>query len=253
MDLGKPCVAGKDYIMNNQIEYFKKQAKNLYRDYKTRHLSTDGDIHEYDSKYYDITGIFVDYDIRDDDEGFEFSLMKAQHLIATLLDFKCWDELIKATPTQLEIAKVKLGCFTVDNYDPSKIDDYEFFTAESEDANGTTFDDEMRLMLAKYYINGEGEGPEKCIYDGQENTDEEEEYKEVKNAPTPTDGQPDVMLECIHCGERFLSSETKLIKQKGDTDDEAIEVCKYWPECDGSFMDLIPAGANDAKGGDNEK
>jgi len=240
--------------VNNHIEYFKKQAKNLYRDYKTRHLSKEGDIHEYDSKYYDIMGIFVDYDIRDDDPNFEFSLMKAQHLIATLLDFKSWNDLIKASNTQLEIAKIKLSCFTADNYDPSKIDDYEFFMGEAEDKNNTTFDDEMRLALAKYYINGEGFEGEKSMYDKNDDTDETDEtdlYEEVKNMPT--DGQPDEMVECLHCDRKFLSSETKLIKLKGEPDDEAEKVCKYWPECNGRVWDLIPAGVNESKGGNNEK
>ena len=45
------------------IEYFKLQAKNLLKDYKTRHLSDDGDIYEYDTKYFDIVGLFLDYDM----------------------------------------------------------------------------------------------------------------------------------------------------------------------------------------------
>lgn len=232
------------------IEYFKKQAKNLYRDYQTRHLSKYGDIHEYDSKYYDLMGIFVDYDIRDDDPNFEFSLMKAQHLIATLLDFKNWDDLIKASDTQLEIAKIKLGCFTANNYDPSKIDDYEFFMGEAEDMNNTTFDDEMRLELAKYYINGEGKEnvPFNVLADHE--TDKVE-YEEV---PHKNDSnEPPVMVECLHCGEKFLSNETKLIKVKGEPNDEAEEVCKHWPECDGRVWDLIPTGVNSIKGGENEK
>lgn len=221
------------------IEYFKKQAKNLYQDYKTRHLSKDGEIYEYDSKYYDIASIFLDYDIFDDAPDFEFSLMKAQHLIAKLLEFKNWDDLIKATDTQLEIAKIKLGCFTVDNYNPSKIDDYEFFMGEAEDNSGTTFDDETKLEMAKYYIKGEGQenvpfnvlaDPEKQVY--------EEVIQRTNNDETP------VMVECIHCGKKFLSNETKLIKLKGEPDTEAEEVCKHWPECDGHVWDLIPAGAN---------
>lgn len=49
------------------------------------------------------------------------------------------------------------------------------------------------------------------------------------------------MLECIHCGKRFLSNETKLIKPKDAPDTEIQEVCKHWPDCDGHLWDLIPA------------
>ena len=80
-------------MKENNIEYLKKQAKNLYQDYKTRRLSDTGDIYEYSPKYYDITQIFLDFDIFDDEPDFEFSLMKAQHLIATILDFKSWADL----------------------------------------------------------------------------------------------------------------------------------------------------------------
>lgn len=221
------------------IDYFKLQAKNLLRDYKTRHLSKEGDIYEYDSKYFDITGIFLDYDINDDDTNFEFSLMKAQHLLATLLDFKCWNELINASDLELEIAKVKLGCFTAEDYDPSKIDEYEFFVSEAEQANNTTFDDETRLTLAKYYINGEGlESISTSEEHNSEQVDSEEIYEEVLYENKSN--EPPVMLECLHCGERFLSSETKIIKLKGSSDDTTQEVCKCWPECDGAVWDLIP-------------
>ena len=229
-------------MKENNIEYFKKQAKNLYQDYKTRKLSDAGDIHEYSPKYYDITQIFLDFDIFDDAPDFEFSLMKAQHLIAKLVNFNSWAELIKASDTQLEIAKIKLWCFTLGNYDPSKIEDYEFFMDEAEDNAGTVFDDETRLELAKYYIKGEDQenipvnvlaDPEPIVY--------EEVTEKEKTADQP------VMLECTHCGERFLSNETQLIKPKGAPNTEIVEVCKHWPKCDGQSLDLIPVNIMEGK------
>ena len=87
------------------IEYFKLQAKNLLKDYKTRHLSDDGDIYEYDTKYFDIVGLFLDYDIMDDDPKFEFTLGNAQHLIAQIVGFNKWAELIKAPESELSEAR----------------------------------------------------------------------------------------------------------------------------------------------------
>jgi hypothetical protein len=46
------------------IEYFKLQAKNLFRDYKTQFLDESGDvaIYDYTPKYFDINRIFVAFD-----------------------------------------------------------------------------------------------------------------------------------------------------------------------------------------------
>jgi hypothetical protein len=56
------------------------------------------------------------------------------------------------------------------------------------------------------------------------------------------------MLECLHCGKRFLSNETKLVKLTGASDDTAGEVCKHWPECNGASWDLMPADYKNPKG-----
>ena len=74
------------------IDYFKLQAKNLLKDYQTRRLSEDGDIYEYDPKFFDIVGIFLEYDIMDDDKNFDFKLGNAQHLIAQMAGFTSWKD-----------------------------------------------------------------------------------------------------------------------------------------------------------------
>lgn len=223
------------------INYFKRQAKNLYKDYKTRKLSDAGDIYEYSPKFYDITGIFLDYDIFDDDPKFEFSLMNAQHLLSNLVGFNSWNELIKATDVQLEIAKIKLTCFTIDDYNPSKIDDYEFWVSKAEEYNDTQFDDETLLALARYYILGEElqNVPEAHVKPTEPEIYEEIEIKKHDEHP--------VLVECLHCGERFLSNETKLIKPKGSADTESTEVCKHWPKCDGIFWDFIPVDVTEGQ------
>ena len=75
-------------------EFFKLQAKNLFRDYQTKTKIFDqevGDyIYEYSPKYFDINTILSYYDI--DEEN--FSLMKAQHFIAQLVGFRKWADLL---------------------------------------------------------------------------------------------------------------------------------------------------------------
>jgi hypothetical protein len=90
----------------NHIDFFKLQAKNLYRDFKTQKtvLDEEGNSYsEYEPKFFDIDAIFEDYEIDNED----FSLMNAQHLVARLLRFNKWSDLINATKPELELAKLK--------------------------------------------------------------------------------------------------------------------------------------------------
>lgn len=90
----------------NHIDFFKLQAKNLYRDYKTQKaiLNEDGISYlEYEPKFFDVDAIFEDYEIH----GIGFTLMSAQHLVAKMLRFNKWTDLINATKPELELAKLK--------------------------------------------------------------------------------------------------------------------------------------------------
>ena len=83
------------------IEYFKLQAKNLFRDWKTKvpvkdDVVADLIIYEYSPKYFDVSSIFFELEMDEND----FSLMKAQHVIAYLSGFYNWHELIHAFPRQ---------------------------------------------------------------------------------------------------------------------------------------------------------
>lgn len=75
----------------NNISYYKLQAKNLFRDIK---LEFEQDDEEYvvASKFFDVNAIATDFDV----EFKNFSLMKAQHLIAKMTGFNSWEELINA-------------------------------------------------------------------------------------------------------------------------------------------------------------
>lgn len=135
------------------IEYFKLQAKNLFRDYKTKtqyfDKAIDSYLHKYNPKYFDIEEIILAYDLDEDD----FSLMKAQHIIALIIGFNKWTDLLKASETELELAKLLF-----DNQDKISLEDWEMYIAGAERENNQSFDFESRLGMFKHvFLKGEFE------------------------------------------------------------------------------------------------
>jgi hypothetical protein len=130
-----------------QIEYLKLQAKNLFKDYKTKkpHFDTviNSYLYEYDPKYFDIDGIILDFDINEEN----FSLMKAQHIIARIVGFRKWADLLKASEIELEIAKLLF-----DNQDKIFLEDWEIRISLAEQECKMTFDPESRLEILKQDI-----------------------------------------------------------------------------------------------------
>ena len=88
----------------DKIAYFKLQAKNLFRDFKTQTFDEEG-LTRYSPRFFkDIDDILLSYDVDEED----FKLMNAQHLIANLAGFKCWNELLHASDDALELGKLLL-------------------------------------------------------------------------------------------------------------------------------------------------
>lgn len=134
------------------IDYFKQQAKLLLKDYKTRYYTEEDDIYFYKPKYYNIIEMFLSYDIMDDDKNFKFSLMNAQHFIAKLSGFQNWSELLKASPTMLEIAKIRLNCWKVSG-NPNLIDEfYEWYIPQYIEDNQVKLDEGTHLQLIKDFV-----------------------------------------------------------------------------------------------------
>ena len=125
------------------LSYFKLQAKNLLKDYKTQTSVDEGDgisIYTYSPKFFDIDQIFIDYDW--DEEN--FTLMKAQHLFAILLGFEKWGELLKASDAELELAKL-----VWDNQHKIRLDEWQDYIFGVETDNNTTFDVGDRIEIFK--------------------------------------------------------------------------------------------------------
>lgn len=132
-------------------EFFKLQAKNLFRDYQTKTKVFDKEIndylYEYSPQYFDIDGVIIYFDIDEDD----FSLMKAQHIIANMVGFNKWAELVKAPEPELELAKLLF-----DNQDRVSLEDWKMYIIGTERDNNTTFDPDTRLEIFKLVFLDEG-------------------------------------------------------------------------------------------------
>lgn len=94
------------------LEFFKLQAKHLHRDLKTRTSpSTDlgmfyGDFYyDYDPMFFNVKLLMWDMGLSEE-PGNLFSLMKCQHIIAQLVGFSSWNDLIHAPNKELELRKL---------------------------------------------------------------------------------------------------------------------------------------------------
>ncbi len=133
------------------ISYFKLQAKNLFRDYKTQYVSeVDEDgckFYDYRPHYFDVNGIVVDFDISEEN----FTLMKAQHIIAYMVGFKKWTDMLKASPVKLELAKLLFA-----HQHKVSLDDWYIFMDGTEELNNKAFDDEQWLEIFKeVFVNSD--------------------------------------------------------------------------------------------------
>ncbi len=128
------------------IEYFKLQAKNLFRDYKTKTPyidDKDGNTYfEYSPKYFDIDEIFLAYDgiLTENNWNEEnLGLMKLQHIFAIMLGFKKWADISKASEVELELAKLLF-----DNQDKIFLEEWEMMYG--------AYDTESQLEIFNKYI-----------------------------------------------------------------------------------------------------
>ena len=118
------------------INFFKLQSKNLLKDFKTRKKiyddAIDDYLYEFSPKFFDVDEIIVSYDLSDK-EIENFTLMKAQHFISQLVGFRKWNNLIKASRDELELAKLLF-----DNQHKLSLDDWNLYIADAEKSNNTT-------------------------------------------------------------------------------------------------------------------
>lgn len=128
----------------NTIDFFKLQSKNLHRDFKRRKPVSDklnnAWLYEYEPKYFDVLLVMIDFNL--DEE--KLSLMKAQHAIARMAGFEKWTVLIKASEPDLKIAKI-----LYENQHKVDLLMWQFYLAEVEEMNQTSYDSETKLAICE--------------------------------------------------------------------------------------------------------
>lgn len=87
----------------NALSFFKLQAKNFLKDWKTRYRDEEG-LWQYRSRFIDVDRFFLEAGYGDwGDE--EPSLMRAQHFVALICELDSWSELINLPEDELEFLK----------------------------------------------------------------------------------------------------------------------------------------------------
>jgi hypothetical protein len=249
----------------DHIEYFKLQAKNLLKDYETRYFNPDEGFYEYSPKFFDIERVFLDLELNDDKSSFSFTLMNAQHVIAKLIGFSNWGAFLKATSAELELAHL-----LYDNAHKISLEEWDWYIVDTESMNHTTFNNETKLEIFKqvflnsdehrsdfvpYRIDLEEKWNSAPINLTQNNNNlnfeemyielnEQEKMAAIKDHQEQGLGfQLEETVECLHCGDRYKYRDVKAIRmspQHRNRDDFDQIVCKNFPQCNGSIIDLMP-------------
>lgn len=129
------------------IDYFKLQAKNLHKDFKTKTPVLDKTatafLFEYTPRYFDVEMIISDFGI--DEEN--FSLMNAQHVIAKIANFDKWASLLKALPAELELAQL-----LYDHQNRIDLTGWQFYIADAQAMNEDELDSESQVEIFKQVV-----------------------------------------------------------------------------------------------------
>lgn len=94
----------------------------------------------YAPKFFDVDALTLDYDI--DEEN--FTLMNAQHYIAQLAGFRKWTDMLKASPSALELSKLLF-----DNMHKISVMEWDIYISGEERDKGFRFDDDFKLDIFK--------------------------------------------------------------------------------------------------------
>ncbi len=294
-------------------EFFKNEAKKFFKDWQTQIKTVESDgliTYHYDWKFYDVGDLFFYYELDDKDEQ-EIKLARAQHLIAKMVGFKKWDDLIHASEVELELAEFLLRRFKssedvqywddlfqshgLEDLEPKQLLDFTKWHYQLKDS----------MEIASYpldkltVLSGKLKSKEINNFDDEHNPDgvlrkdskvlcpecnktfsfaqskvikaNDKNLTMVvcKNFPlcraTYLDYQvltPTVLLgtsrqeglkkglevfggfkmntkvHCIHCDREYLYKEASVVQFPND--DEPLVMCKHYPNCNGSLIDMMP-------------
>ena len=225
----------------SNLEFFKKQAKNLLKDWQTQTKTVEEDgliTYNYSTKFYDVGDLFFYYEFSDKDEQ-DIKLARAQHLIAQMVGFKKWTDLVAASEKELEYAEVLLRHFK-NSEDIINWENTEMFSGIAR------FDIESKIEFAKKYFKGiRSDSPiDECsnikpkILDGKER----EAALRVGLVGFGTK-KMNTIVKCIHCGDEYMYKDANAVLYPHDS--EPFIMCKNYPKCDGSLMDMMSQEEDD--------
>lgn len=216
------------------IPYFRIQAKNLLKDYKTRYFDESRKIYLYHSSHFDIGDLFRYFDFPDDREDFSFTLQNAQHLVAKMVGFNKWDDLIHASESELELARFLLERFK-DSQDVQYWEEIKSFTGIEQYGAET-----MLEYARQHYELGDRQSivnlPEDriVVLSGKERKEALKQFDDEHNPAGLL--RLDSVVYCSHCRKSFEFSKSKVIKDKETN--RTMVVCKNYPECKCTYLDL---------------
>ena len=222
----------------SNLEFFKKQAKIFLKDWQTqiKTVESDGFIsYHYDWKFYDVGDLFFYYELDDKDEQ-DIKLARAQHWISKMVGFKKWDELIHASKVELELAEFLLRRF-------KNAQDVQNWEETIQFAGIAELEPEIKLEYARqYYELGDRAAIVNdldykiltpiVMYGQTKIAGLEKGIKALK-----TDFTMNTKVQCLHCGQEYLYNEATVVKHPDN--DELFIMCKHYPECNGSLIDMM--------------
>ena len=231
----------------SHLDFFKRQAKNLLKDWQTqtKTVGKDGFIsYHYDWKFFDVGDLFFYYEFDDKDEQ-DIKLARAQHLIAKMVGFKKWNDLIQASEIELELAELLLRRFKTAQ-DVQEWDEALLFAGVAQ------YGTEAVLEYARqFYQLGNAKElvhfPEDkiTVLSGNLRTEALNQFERGIIPQAFPHLNLDTKVHCIHCGKEFLFNEANVVVFP-DSNEACIQ-CKQYPECNGTLIDMIPVHNAEAR------
>jgi len=219
----------------SNLEFFKKQAKNFLKDWQTqtKTVEEDGFIsYHYDWKFYDVGDLFFYYEFDDKDEQ-EIMLARAQHLIAKMVGFKKWDDLIHSSETELELAELLLRHFK-NAHDVQEWEDAITFSGVLQYGSQAVLDyakQYYRLEEAKNIVHLPTE--KIAVLSGNAREEALNQFDDMHN-PAGT-LRKDSSVFCMQCRKSFGFAQSKVVKDSEKN--LTMVVCKNFPLCCGTYLD----------------
>lgn len=229
----------------SNLEFFKQQAKKFLKDWKTQTIESeyDGDVSfVYDWKFFDVGDLFLHFGFDEKDEQ-DIKLSRAQHLIAKIVGFKKWNDLIHASEKELCLAEIVLRNIK-NSEDIIEWEDTLLF-------NGIrNFDIDSQIEYAKeYFLQIDVTNADDFLSKWRPKT----ERKDLNVKPEILSGEKrrlgliigthvlgefemDTKVKCIHCGQVYRYNESTVVLYPNEQ--KPLVMCKSYPSCDGSLIDM---------------